>query len=68
MHLHFAGGMGNKEEEQEAILQQQGCDVVAIREMWRGDCHDWSAAGGGSSRGQARKKRQWGVSVAQGVL
>ncbi|PKU26999.1 mitochondrial fission process protein 1 [Limosa lapponica baueri] len=36
--------MGNKQEELEAIVQQESYDVVAITEMWWDDSHDWSAA------------------------
>jgi len=36
--------MGNKQEELEAIVQQDSYDLVAITEMWWDDSHDWSAA------------------------
>ncbi|PKU32319.1 adaptin ear-binding coat-associated protein 1 [Limosa lapponica baueri] len=39
-----AGSMGNKQEELEAIVQQESYDVVAIMETWWDDSHDWSAA------------------------
>ncbi|KAJ7419991.1 hypothetical protein BTVI_23322 [Pitangus sulphuratus] len=39
-----ARNMGNKQEELEAIMQQESYDVVAITEMWWDDSHDWSAA------------------------
>ncbi|KAJ7425137.1 mitochondrial fission process protein 1 [Willisornis vidua] len=39
--------MGNKQEELEAIVQQESCDVVAITETWWDDSHNWSAAMGG---------------------
>ncbi|KAJ7408007.1 mitochondrial fission process protein 1 [Pitangus sulphuratus] len=42
-----ASSMGNKEEELEATMQQESCDVVTITEMWWDDSHDWSAAMGG---------------------
>ncbi|PKU26822.1 adaptin ear-binding coat-associated protein 1 [Limosa lapponica baueri] len=35
--------MGKKQEELEAIVQQENCDV-AITEMWWDDFRDWSAA------------------------
>ncbi|KAJ7421906.1 hypothetical protein BTVI_15877 [Pitangus sulphuratus] len=35
--------MGNKQEELEALVQQESCDVVTIMEMWWDDLHDWSA-------------------------
>jgi len=37
-------GMGNKEKELEAIVQQDSCDLVAITETWCDDSHDCSAA------------------------
>ncbi|KAJ7415739.1 mitochondrial fission process protein 1 [Willisornis vidua] len=36
--------MGNKQEELEAIVQQESSDGVAIMEMWWSDLHGWSAA------------------------
>ncbi|KAJ7400591.1 hypothetical protein BTVI_104058 [Pitangus sulphuratus] len=36
--------MGNKQEELEAIMQQESYDVVNITETWWNDSHDWSAA------------------------
>ncbi|PKU34080.1 mitochondrial fission process protein 1 [Limosa lapponica baueri] len=39
-----ARNMGNKQEELEAIVQQESCDVVAITETWWDDSHDCSAA------------------------
>ncbi|KAJ7420326.1 hypothetical protein BTVI_21858 [Pitangus sulphuratus] len=36
--------MGNKQEELEAIVQQESYDVVAITETWWDDSHDWGAA------------------------
>ncbi|PKU47346.1 adaptin ear-binding coat-associated protein 1 [Limosa lapponica baueri] len=38
-----ACSMGNKQDELEAIVQQDSCDVVAITEMWWDDGHDWNA-------------------------
>ena len=38
-----ARSMGNKQEELEAIVQQDSCDLVTITEMWWDDPHDWSA-------------------------
>jgi len=35
--------MGNKREELEAIIQQDGYDLVAITEMWWDNSHDWYA-------------------------
>ena len=39
-----ARSMGNKQEELEALVQQEGYDIVAITETWWDDSHDWSAA------------------------
>ena len=39
-----ARSMGNKQEELEAIVQQDSCDLVAITETWWDKSHDWSAA------------------------
>ena len=39
-----ARSMGNKQEELEAIVQQENCDIVAITETWWDDSHNWSAA------------------------
>lgn len=39
--------MGNKEEELEAIVQQESYDVVAIMEMKWDEACKWSAAIGG---------------------
>ncbi|PKU29350.1 mitochondrial fission process protein 1 [Limosa lapponica baueri] len=39
-----AGSMGNKQDELEAIVQQDSYNVVAITETWWDDGHDWNAA------------------------
>ena len=36
--------MGNKQEELEAIVQQESYDIVAVTETWWDDSYDWSAA------------------------
>ena len=38
-----ACSMGNKQEELEAIIQQDGHDLVAITETWWDNSHDWHA-------------------------
>jgi len=38
-----AHGMGNKQEELEAIVQQDSYDLVATTEAWWDNSHDWSA-------------------------
>jgi len=42
-----ARSMGNKQEELEAIIQQDGYDLVAITEMWWDNSHDWNAVRNG---------------------
>ncbi|GAB0203831.1 mitochondrial enolase superfamily member 1 [Grus japonensis] len=39
-----ACSMGNKQEELEAVAQQENYDIVAIMETWWDDSHNWSAA------------------------
>lgn len=36
--------MGSKQEELEAIVQQEGFDVVTVTETWWDDCHHGSSA------------------------
>ncbi|KAJ7424185.1 hypothetical protein BTVI_07574 [Pitangus sulphuratus] len=36
--------MGNKQEEPEAIVQQESYDIVVVTETWWDDSHDWSTA------------------------
>ena len=38
-----ARSMGNKQEELEAIIQQDDYDLVAITETWWDNSHDWHA-------------------------
>jgi len=38
-----ACSMGNKQEKLEAIIQQDGYDLVAITETWWDNSHDWYA-------------------------
>lgn len=35
---------GNKQEELEAIVQQENYDIVVITESWGDDLHNWSAS------------------------
>ncbi|GAB0208489.1 hypothetical protein GRJ2_003314600 [Grus japonensis] len=35
--------MGNKQEQLEAIVQRENYDIVAIREIWWDDLHNWAA-------------------------
>ncbi|GAB0206897.1 hypothetical protein GRJ2_003155300 [Grus japonensis] len=39
-----AHSIDNKQEELEAIVQQENYDIVAITETWWDDLHNWSAA------------------------
>ena len=39
-----ACSMGDKQEELEAMVQQQSCDVIAIAEAWWDNSHSWSTA------------------------
>ena len=39
-----AHSMGDKQEELEAMVQQQSCDVIAITEMWWDNSQSWSTA------------------------
>ncbi|KAK4823371.1 hypothetical protein QYF61_001719 [Mycteria americana] len=39
-----AHSTGNKQEDLEAIVQQENYDIVAITETWWDDSHNWSAA------------------------
>jgi len=57
--------MGNKQEELEAIVQQDSHDLVAIPETWWDDSHDWSAAMEGYKlfRRDRRGKRGGGVAL-----
>ncbi|GAB0208010.1 hypothetical protein GRJ2_003266700 [Grus japonensis] len=49
--------MGNKQEELEAIVQQENYDRVAITETWWDDSHNWAAAMDGYKL--FRRDRQW---------
>ncbi|PKU49676.1 mitochondrial fission process protein 1 [Limosa lapponica baueri] len=42
-----ARSMGNKQEQLEAIVQQENYDIVAITETWWDDLHNWSTAANG---------------------
>ncbi|KAJ7423110.1 hypothetical protein BTVI_11074 [Pitangus sulphuratus] len=60
-----AHSVGNKQEELEAIVQQESCDVVTITETWWDDSHDWSAVMEGYKlfRRDRQGTRGGGVSV-----
>ena len=44
--------MGNKQEELEAIIQQDGYDLVAITETLWDNSHDWHAVASLGKTGQ----------------
>ncbi|RMC14066.1 hypothetical protein DUI87_09153 [Hirundo rustica rustica] len=57
--------MGNKQEEMEAMVQQQSCDVVAVTETWWDDSNSWSTALNGYKlfRRDRQGRRGGGVAV-----
>ncbi|KAJ7415620.1 hypothetical protein BTVI_37812 [Pitangus sulphuratus] len=59
-----ARSMGNKQEELEAIVQQESYDMVAITETWWDDSHDWSAAMDGYKLFRKDRQRRRGGGVA----
>ena len=60
-----ACSMDNKQEELEAIAQQENYDIVAITETWWDDSHNWSAAVDGYKifRRERQGKRGGGVAL-----
>ncbi|KAK4830250.1 hypothetical protein QYF61_009317 [Mycteria americana] len=56
--------MRNKQEELEAIVQQENCDIVAITETWWDDSHNWSAATDGSKLFRRDRQGRRGSGVA----
>ncbi|RMC02347.1 hypothetical protein DUI87_21516 [Hirundo rustica rustica] len=59
-----ACSMGNKQEELEAMVQQQSCDVVAITETWWDESHGWSTALNGYKLFRRDRKGRRGGGVA----
>ncbi|RMC06925.1 hypothetical protein DUI87_16376 [Hirundo rustica rustica] len=59
-----ARSMGNKQEELEAMVQQQSCDGVAIMETRWDDSHSWNTALGGYKLFRRDRKRRRGGGVA----
>ncbi|RMC06857.1 hypothetical protein DUI87_16306 [Hirundo rustica rustica] len=59
-----AHSMGNKQEELEAMVQQQSCDGVAITETWWDDSHSWSTALDGYKLFRRDRKGRRGGGVA----
>jgi len=60
-----ACSMGNKQEEMEAIIRQDGYDLVTVTEMWWDDSNVWSAAMDGYKlfRRDRQGKRDSGVAL-----
>ncbi|RMC12608.1 hypothetical protein DUI87_10130 [Hirundo rustica rustica] len=56
--------MGNKQEELEAMVQQQSCDVVAITETWWDESHSWTTALDGYKLFRRDRKGRRGGEVA----
>ncbi|KAK4830434.1 hypothetical protein QYF61_011142 [Mycteria americana] len=56
--------MGNKQEELEAIVQQENYDIVAITETWWDDSHNWSAAMDGYKLLRSDRQGRRGSGVA----
>ena len=65
-----ACSMGNKQEELEAIVQQENYDIVAIMETWWDGSHNWSAAMDGYKlfRRDRQGRRGSGVGLLGSVL
>ncbi|KAJ7422536.1 mitochondrial fission process protein 1 [Pitangus sulphuratus] len=62
-----ACGLGNKQEELEATVQQESYDIVTITETWWDDSHDWSAALDGYKCFRRDRQGRRGGGVAQYV-
>jgi len=65
-HIYInACRMGNKQDELEAIVQQDSYDLVAIAETRWDHSHDWSAVVDGYKvfRGDGRGRRDGGVAL-----
>ncbi|GAB0203829.1 hypothetical protein GRJ2_002848500 [Grus japonensis] len=58
-----ACSMGNKQEELEAVAQQENYDIVAIMETWWDDSHNWSAAMDGYKLFRRKDEKDLGVLV-----
>jgi len=56
--------MGNKQEELEAIVQQENYDTVAIMETWQDDSHNGNAAMNGYKLFSRDKQGRRGDGVA----
>ncbi|RMC01239.1 hypothetical protein DUI87_22188 [Hirundo rustica rustica] len=59
-----ARSVGNKQEDLEAMVQQQSCDVVAIRGTWWDESRGWSTARDGYKLFRRDRKGRRGGGVA----
>jgi len=59
-----ARSMGKKQEELEAIVQQDSYDFVAITETWWDDSHDWSAVIDGDKLFRSNRQGRRGIGMA----
>jgi len=57
--------MGNKQEELEAIVLLESCNLIALIETWWDESHDWSMVINGYRlfRRERQEKRGGGVSL-----
>ncbi|PKU39396.1 mitochondrial fission process protein 1 [Limosa lapponica baueri] len=58
-----ARSVGNKQEELEAIVQQENYDIVAIKEARWDDLHNWSAAMGSYKLFRREGRRGGGIAL-----
>lgn len=66
-----AQSVGNKQEEQEAIVQQENYAIVTNTERWWDSLHDWSGPMDGYllfRRDRTRKGRWWGFRILGRLL
>ena len=59
-----ARSTGNKQEELEAVVQQENYDIVAVTETWWADPHNWGAAMDGSEPFRRARQGRRGGGVA----
>jgi len=59
-----ARSTGNKQEELEAIIQQDSYDLVTITETWWDNSHDWHAVMDGYTLFRKERPRRRGGGVA----
>ncbi|PKU30902.1 mitochondrial fission process protein 1 [Limosa lapponica baueri] len=59
-----AHSVSNKQEELEAIVQQDNYDIIAITKIWWDDSHNWGAAMDGYKLFRKDRQRRRGGGVA----